>query len=518
MILGQIAERNARLSPEHPALIYQGRTVTHREFASMVRRSANALRTLGLKRQDRVAILAKNSPEYLALYVAAGLVGFIAVGINYRLSAAEQAEILRDCEPQFLLFEDEYIERAAELRPALGAQVPLLCVGDAPAWARSWNQALADASDALPAQLAAPEDAMLMIYTSGTTGKPKGVLLSIEGMVETAREYALAQEAKPTDRMLIVMPFYHIGGTAQLLSYMIVGATVVLHRLFDAEQILDSIQQYRITAGHLAPTMIQMMLDVQERAPREVGTLKTVCYASAPMSVALSQRARAAFGEIFLQIYGMTEQGIGTVLHKHQHFATGTPEQVGRLASAGQAFLNTEIRIVRDDGSPCATGESGEICTRSKALMKGYWRKPEATREAIGDGWMRTGDVGYLDHEEYLFVQDRKKDMIISGGENVYSREVEEALLLHPAVLETAVIGVPHPKWGETVKAFVVLRPGQAASTEDLVAHCRERIAGYKLPRSIEYLAALPRIASTNKVDKKSLRAPYWSGQDRQVA
>jgi acyl-CoA synthetase (AMP-forming)/AMP-acid ligase II len=518
MILGQIAERNARLWPDHPALVYHGRTISHREFASMVRRSASALRALGLKHQDRVAILGKNSPEYLALYVAAGLVGFIAVGINFRLSAAEQADILADCEPQFFLFEDEYAERAAELRPALGDQVPLVCIGDTPSWARSWKQALADAPDALPDRLAAPQDTKLMIYTSGTTGKPKGVLLSIEGMVETAREYALAMSAKPTDRMLIVMPFYHIGGTAQLLTYFIVGATVVLHRTFEAEHILDSIQQYRVTAAHFAPTMIQMMLDVQEQTPRDVASLQTVCYASAPMSVALSQRARAAFGEIFIQIYGMTEQGIGTILHKHQHYATGTAEQVGRLASAGQAFLNTDVRIVRDDGSPCATGESGEICTRSKGLMQGYWRKPEATRDAIGDGWMRTGDVGYLDHEDYLFVQDRKKDMIISGGENIYSREVEEALLLHPAVLETAVIGVPHPKWGETVKAFVVLRPGAAAAADALVAHCRERIAGYKLPRSIEYLAALPRIASTNKVDKKSLRAPYWSGQGRQIA
>lgn len=518
MILGQIAERNARLWPEKLAMIYDGREITYREFASMVRRSANALQRLGLKQQDRVAILSKNSPEYLALYVAAGLVGFIAVGINFRLSAAEQADILADCEPQFLLFEEEYAERVAELRPALGDHVPLVCIGETPSWACSWMLALAGASDDLPEQLAEPQDTMLMIYTSGTTGKPKGVLLSIEGMVETAREYALAMSAKSADCMLIVMPFYHIGGTSQLLTYFIVGATVVLHRTFEAEHILDSIQRHGVTAAHFAPTMIQMMLDVQERVPRDVASLQTVCYASAPMSVALSNRARAAFGEIFIQIYGMTEQGIGTILHKHQHHAIGTAEQVGRLASAGQPFLNTEIRIIRDDGSLCSCGESGEICTRSKALMQAYWRKHDATQEAIGDGWMRTGDVGYLDHEDYLFVQDRKKDMVISGGENIYSREVEEALLLHPAVLETAVVGVPHPKWGETVKAFVVFRPGSSAATEELVAHCRTRIAGYKLPRSIEFLTALPRIASTNKVDKKTLRAPYWSDDGRQIA
>ena len=518
MILGLIAERNARLWPDEPALIYEGRTLSHRDFANLVRRSAHALRSLGLQRQDRVAILSKNSPEYLALYVAAGLVGFVAVGINYRLSAAEQADILRDCEPQFFLFEDEYAERAGELRSALQPEVPMFCMGTPPAGLTSWSALLAAAPATLPDRLGEPGDTLLMIYTSGTTGKPKGVLLSNEGMVETAREYALAQGAQPADRMLIIMPFYHIGGTSQLLTYMIVGAPVVLHRVFEAERILDSIQQHQVTAAHFAPTMIQLMLDVQEREPRDVSTLRTVCYASAPMSVALSQRARAAFGEIFVQIYGMTEQGIGTILHKHQHFASGTPLQVGRLASAGQAFLNTDIKIIRDDGSTCETGESGEICTRSKALMQGYWRKPEATREAIGDGWMRTGDVGYLDHEQYLFVQDRKKDMIISGGENIYSREVEEALLMHPAVLETAVIGVPHPKWGETVKALVVFHPGRSATVDELNQHCRERIGGYKCPRSIEFLAALPRIASTNKVDKRSLRAPYWPAGGKQVA
>ena len=518
MILGLIAERNAALWPHEPAMIYEGRTISHGEFASMVRRSVNALQTLGLRRQDRVAILSKNSPEYLAIYVAAGLAGFVAVGINYRLSAAEQVDILLDCKPHYFLFEDEYVERAAELQPALAAGVPMLCMGAAPAGTLSWMELLAAAGDTLPDPLGEAGDTLLMIYTSGTTGKPKGVLLSNEGMVETAREYALAQGAQPTDRMLIIMPFYHIGGTTQLLTYMIVGAPVVLHRVFDAERILDSIQEHKVTAAHFAPTMIQLMLEVQECAPRNVASLRTVCYASAPMSVALSQRARAAFGEIFVQIYGMTEQGIGTILHKHQHFSTGTELQVGRLASAGQAFLNTDIKIIRDDGTTCATGESGEICTRSKALMQGYWGKPEATREAIGDGWMRTGDVGYLDSEQYLFVQDRKKDMIISGGENIYSREVEEALLLHPAVLETAVIGVPDPRWGETVKALVVFNPGRSATAEELTAHCRERIGGYKCPRSIEFLPALPRIASTNKVDKRSLRANWWPDSGRQVA
>lgn len=518
MILGQVVERNAQLYPEQTALIFEDRAIKQRDWAALMRRSAQALAALGIKRHGRVAILAKNSPEYLAVYLAAGLAGFTAIGINYRLSGPEQAQIVRDCEPQVLLFDAEHAAAALALRAVLPAGTALLCLDAQADGALPWQQALAAASDALPSELAEPGDTLLMIYTSGTTGSPKGVMLSNEGMLETAKEYALAQGARPTDRMLVVMPFYHIGGPGQLLTYLIMGATIVLHRQFDAQQILQSIQTHQVSAAHFAPTMIQMLLEQQERQPRQVHSLQTVCYASAPMSVALSRRARAAFGEIFVQIYGMTEQGIGTMLHKHQHLSEGTPEQVGRLASAGQAFLGTQIKIARDDGSVCATGESGEICTRSKGLMQGYWRKPEATAQAIVEGWMHTGDMGYLDAEGYLFVQDRKKDMIISGGENIYSREVEEALLLHPAVLEAAVIGVPDAKWGETVKAFVAFQGAQTATERQLQEHCRQLIAHYKCPRSIEAVPALPRIASTNKVDKRALRAPYWPAGGRQVA
>ena len=514
---GDVLERNALLYAEQEALVFEGRRYSQREFAALVRRSAQALAALGVKRQSRVAILAKNSPAYLALYLAAGLAGFTAVGINYRLSVAEQAEILADCEPQVFFFDAEHAAAAATLMAPLPAGTPCICLDGQADGAMTWDDRLAQASDAWPAERARPDDTLLMIYTSGTTGKPKGVMLSNEGMLETAKEYALAQGARPTDRMLVVMPFYHIGGPGQLLTYLVMGATIVLHRQFDATRILQSIEDEQVSAAHFAPTMIQILLDEQERQPRRVASLQTVCYASAPMSVALSKRARAAFGEIFVQIYGMTEQGIGTLLHKHQHFDEGTPEQVGRLASAGQAFLGTQIKIVRDDGNLCAPLESGEICTRSKALMQGYWRKPEASAQALQDGWMHTGDVGYLDADGYLFVQDRKKDMIISGGENIYSREVEEALLLHPSVLEAAVIGIPDAKWGESVKAFVAFKPGQSADAQTLQAHCRRLIAHYKCPRSVDILAALPRITSTNKIDKRALRAPYWPAGGRQV-
>ena len=518
MILGDVIERNALCYSGHPAILFEGRTITFGEFASRVRRLINALLARGLRRQDRIAVLAQNCPEHVEVHGAAGLGGFIAVGLNYRLSAVEQADILRDCTPAALVFDSSYAERVAELRPALPPGTRLLCVGAPVDWAEPYEAALAAVSDCAPEIRAHEDDTVFLIYTSGTTARAKGVMLGNEGQFEQARAQALAHGAQQDDRMLIVMPFYHIGGTTELLTFFIVGATIVLHRAFDAHRILESIQTHRVTSAHLAPTMIQMMIEVQEKSPFDVSSLRTVCYASAPMSVALSRRAMSVFGPIFMQVYGMTEHGPATALLKHQHLPDGLPREAGRLASAGQPFLATRIRVVREDGSDCGIGEVGEVRMRSKAIMQGYWRNAKATADAISDGWMRSGDMGYFDEDRFLFIVDRKKDMIVSGGENIYSREVEEALLLHPAVLEAAVIGVPDGKWGESVKAFVALKSGARATETELIEHCRSMIASYKKPRSVEFREALPRLSSTNKIDKKTLREPFWADRDRQVS
>ncbi|MES2912385.1 MAG: AMP-binding protein, partial [Pseudomonadota bacterium] len=309
-----------------------------------------------------------------------------------------------------------------------------------------------------------------------------------------------------------------IGGPTELLTYLVTGSTIVLHRTFDAHAILQSMQDSGVTAAHLAPTMIQMVLEVQEKTPYDLSKLHTIIYASAPMSVALSKRARAAFGPVFMQIYGMSELGLGSVLLKHQHILDGTPAQVKRLASAGQPYLGTDMKIVGKDGKTCAVGETGDLLMRSKALMQGYWNRPEQTREAMpADGFLRTGDMGYFDDEGFLFIVDRKKDMVVSGGENIYSREVEEVLLQHPAVAEAAVVGVPDPKWGESVMAFLVLRPGMQVTEEEVVEHCKKSLASYKKPKFVRVIDVMPRVVSTNKIDKRALRAPFWAGSDRQV-
>ena len=518
MILGDILERNARLYPHHPAFRFEGRTITHREHAQRACRFANALIARGIGKGDRVAVLSQNRPEYIEVYSASELAGFITVGLNYRLSAPEQAQILADCTPRVLVFEAQYAERARGLAAGLATTVLLVSVDAGVEGAEDFETMLEEASPERPRLRPVESDTAFLIYTSGSTGRPKGVMHSHTSFLEMSRSTAQVSSVSQADRQLIVMPYYHIGAKVEQFGYTMYGATIVLHRAFDARAVLESMASEGVTAAHLAPTMIQMMLDSGEAGRHDLSRLHTICYASAPMSGPQLRRAIATFGPVFMQIYGMSEAALGTALYKHQHILDGTPAQVARLASAGQPALEDEVRTVRDDGTDCAVGEVGEIWGRARSLMQGYWGNPAGTAAVMtDDGYFRTGDMGYFDDEGFLFVVDRKKDMIISGGENIYSREVEEALVRHPAVLEAAVIGVPDERWGETVKAFVVLREGATTSAVDLIEHCRSLIASYKKPSSVEFMKALPRLSSTNKVDKKVLREPYWRGKERQT-
>ena len=517
MILGDIIERNARLYPEHAALRFEGRTITHSEHAERAIRLANALIALEVRKGDRLAVLAQNRPEYIETYSASEIAGFITVGLNYRLAAPEQAQILADCAPRVVLFEAQYAARMVDLVPDLPAGCLLISYDAAVAGAHDYAALLEAASSKRPAQRPVESDTAFLIYTSGSTGRPKGVMHSHSSFFEMARAMAQISAVSQADRQLIVMPYYHIGAKVEQFGYTMYGATIVLHRAFDARAVLASMASEGVTAAHLAPTMIQMMLDCGEADRHDLSRLHTVCYASAPMSEVQLRRSIATFGPVFMQVYGMSEAALSTVLYKHQHVLEGTPAQVARLASAGQPVLEDEVRTVRADGSDCASGEVGEIWGRSKSLMQGYWGNPEGYTQVMTDGFMRTGDMGYFDDEGFLFVVDRKKDMIISGGENIYSREVEEALLKHPQVREAAVIGVPDARWGESVKAFVVLREAQSVTAADIIEHCRTQIASYKKPASVEFVEALPRLSSTNKVDKKALREPYWQGKDRQT-
>jgi acyl-CoA synthetase (AMP-forming)/AMP-acid ligase II len=511
--LGDLTVRNLTLRANAPAIFFEGRTITHGQLADRAFRLANALIGLGVGRGDRVAILAQNCPEYMETYAAGELGGWTTVTINFRLAAAEIGYILSDSQPKVLIVEQQFLDLLAAAAPSLRY---IMTIGSAGPDLH-YEKVLAGGDSGRPNVRVDPEDIAHLIYTSGTTGKPKGVMLSHRAQMQSALISALEAQVRPTDRLALAMPFYHIGAKNQWLSHSVYGCPIILHRAFRPVPFFEAMREHAATVTLLAPTMLNDLLDATHCDRNALPSLNKIFYSAAPMPEALLRRCMAAFGSILAQIYGMTEcGGPGCTLHAHQHVLDGPPHVVRRLRSAGQPMIGCDVRVVRPDGSDCAAGEPGEIVIRSNCLMTGYWNNHPATLEAMRGGYLHTGDIGERDQDGFIFVVDRLKDMIVSGGENIYSREVEEALMSHGAILEAAVVGAPDERWGEAVVAFVVKRQGQEVSADEVIAHCRERIAGYKRPREVRFIEALPKLPN-GKIEKFKLRAPLWVGRERTV-
>jgi acyl-CoA synthetase (AMP-forming)/AMP-acid ligase II len=504
MVVADVLERNARLRGAAPAFIFEGRSLSHRDFATRSFALGNALLSLGLAPQSRVAVLAQNRIEYFEASAGIGAAGLITVNLNWRLAAPELARIIADCEPEVLLFDSASEALARSISSSIRHPIAF---DRAPDWARPYESLVSSAPPTRPPVIVHREAIESLTYTSGTTGQAKGVMISHRALLRSASIIGWEGDARTEDRVLIVMPLYHVGGKIEQMAFWLAGATTLLHSGFDAAAVLRAFHRDGVTAAHLAPTMIAWLLDHPDLAATDHHLLRLIHYASAPMAVPLLRRAIAAFGPIFLQVYGMTECITATILKPFQHVLDGDKASVRRLASAGQPCFGVDIRCVRPDGSECALDEPGEVEIRAPGLMSGYWNRHALTLSVVRDGWFRTGDIGFLDLDGYLFIADRLKDMIISGGENIYSREVEDALMSHPAVHEASVTGVADPQWGESVKAWVVLRPGHPPDPPALIEHCRTLIASYKKPRFIEFIPDLPRLFN-GKVDKKALRAP----------
>lgn len=510
--LGTNIERNERLYPGRPALVYGQRRITYAEYARRARRLASALHRRGLRRQDRYSVLAMNCPEFVECYAAAEWAGYLIATINFRLAAPEIAYMIEDAAPRLLFFEAQYAELVAQLRPQIQGVEHFICIGDLPpavgAWAESYDHFIAEGDDAGPPFRAEPDDYLYLVYTSGTTGKAKGVVHRHPSCLRIAEVLSSELKLDASDRLLAIAPMFHMGVRTLALAAHFRGGCVVLHRSFDAQAVNATIEQERISAVHLVPTMVQAILDAPNFGDSDHSSLKMLMYAAAPMPTPVLRRAVEAFGPITYNGYGQTEINGLTFLYPHQHELDGDSEQGRRLGSVGQPHWQAALKIVDDAGQTLAAGEVGEVCARSETAMAGYWNNTRATLETVRDGWVYTGDMGYLDDEGYLYLVDRKKDMIISGGENIYSREVEEALAAHPDVYETAVLGVPDAYWGESVKAVVVLKAGSRLHPEALIAHCKTRIASYKCPKSVDIVAELPRLA-TGKINKVELRERF---------
>jgi acyl-CoA synthetase (AMP-forming)/AMP-acid ligase II len=514
MYLTQGLHRALQQHPGDVMTICGDRERTYSEVAGRVARLASALRELGVNRGDRVAMLSVNSDRYVEYLLAVPWADAVLNPVNVRWSPAEVAYSLADSGSTVLFVDDNFVSMVPALREAhSGLRTVIHCGDGEPPDGMVSYEELISAHQPVPDVRRGGQDLAGVFYTGGTTGFPKGVMLSHAALVTSALGLVATGRTFVTgDRFLHVAPMFHLADLATFNAVLMLGGSHVMVPAFKPRAVLDAIQRHRVTATLLVPTMIQLVVDDPAVAGFDLASLRSVVYGASPISPAVLDRAMKVFDSAdFTQGYGMTELApLATLLSPEDH------RNGALLRSAGRAAPNTEIRVVDPDGLEVPAGTQGEITVRGGNVMQGYWNKPEETAAVLRDGWMHTGDGGYLDEDGYLFVVDRLKDMIVSGGENVYSIEVENALAEHPAVAQCAVIGVPDAQWGERVHAVVVLRDGVPATAEELRAHSKSLIAGYKTPRSIEFADSLP-ISGAGKILKRELRRKYWDNTDRHV-
>ena len=511
-LLTDIPDIHGRNRPDHVAVRFEGRDLTYAELDRRSAQVAGLLQREGVAPGDRVAWLGRASEAWYEIFFGAARARACFAPINTRLAPPEIAFILKDSGADLFFVSPEFFAVVEQILPDIGRPVRVIAVGGAHPIFASY----ATLRDSAPTPSLTPpalEDDVLQLYTSGTTGLPKGVRL-------THGNYAAFLELRHVvpgflyeaeDSVLILMPMFHVAGTNISFAGLASGGRIVLQAEFSPAEVLATIAAERIAHSFLAPVMINALLQTPGVEATNFSSMKTVSYGASPISEAVLAAATKVFGCGFIQFYGMTETtGAGTTLGPGDHRGV-------LMRSCGKPWPTLESRIADENGQTLGPGEIGEIEIRGPIIMAGYWNRPEATAETIrADGWLRTGDAGYQDENGFFFVHDRVKDMIVSGGENVYPAEVENAILGCPGVADAAVIGVPDERWGEAVKAIIVAAPGAQPDPADIIAWARQRIAGFKAPKTVEFVDVLPRNPS-GKVLRRELRKPYWEGRDRKV-
>ena len=508
-------DEHARASPGAVAIRYEGRDTSYAGLAAASNRVANALIAGGCGRGSRVGLLDLNSERFLEAFIGAAKAACVPVGINSRLAGPELEFVIRDAQMPLLLVGRDHYAPVEAIEARLPAHTVILALnGGHVRWPdyRAWREQHAPApSTRTPGQ----DDDLLQLYSSGTTGHPKGACHTLRAWSAWGAMCANAGWGRyiQDTTMLACMPLHHIAALGTSLLALQSGARVVLMRRFDAAGCLDAIERERITDTILAPAIIQALLAAPQSEQRDLSSLKQLLYGAAPISESLLERLRERLSCRLVQLYGMTENlGLTTFLSAADH-----DPALGRLRSSGRPYAGNELCVIDPDGQRLPSGSIGEVLVRGPTLMRCYWANEPATRAALAGGWLHTGDAGFLDDHGWLFLLDRVQDMIISGGENIYPAEVENAIAGHPDVAEIAVIGVPDERWGEAVKAIVVPKGGARPGLASLRAHAAKCIASYKLPVTVDFIDALPRNAS-GKVLRRRLREPYWAGRDRRIS
>ena len=507
MILGDFAVINARKQPKKDAIIFGDWRESFKEYNGRINSIANALYDMGVKKGDKVAILSDICPQYAEMYFAVAKGGFVIVPLNYRLAESELSKIINDSEANTLIVKKIYLEKILPIRKQLGKIKNYICIGGEAESFLDYETLVKKFPADEPNVKIHEDETLWLLYTSGTTGRAKGVELTHRGLCWAAIITTLAYDhLEPDDIGLLFAPPHALGFSNTLMTHWYIGSTVVLLERFEPLEVMKAIEQFKITSFWAVPTMLRMMIKHPDFFRYDLSSLRSIFYAGAPISEDLQKEIINAFGPILTQGFGQTESGGPlTFISKRNHL------RIEKRRSVGKPYPGVDLRIVDENDNDVPIGEAGEIVFRGDLAMKGYWNAPEANVEVFKGGWVHTGDIGKLDEDGYLYLVDRKKDMIVSGGTNIFSKEVEEVINEHPAVAESAVIGVPDEHWGEAIMAIVILREGTTLTQDELLEFCKDKMGSYKRPKSVEFVTEFPR-NPTGKILKPILREKYRKG------
>ncbi len=511
--LGDIVRRSALNYPDFEAIVFENNRLTYSELNQRTNRLANALVEKGYGKGDRVTVLAENTHKYLELYFSVSKLGVSLTPLNFRLSDTELTHIVNDSEATCLLVGDGYEERALGLKPELKNIREWIALDNELPGCQYYERIIEGATSDEPEVEVDEEEMAILMYTGGTTGLPKGVMMSHRNLMTAFMSSILIAGFDRRDATCFILPLFHVSFWPAM-AILMVGGKVVINRKPDLNEILRLIQDEKCTHINSVPTIYQWILQLTNPDDYDLSSLRSMTYAGSPFPPEILKQCIQKFGNIFSQGYGMTEALGATGLGEWDHELEGGKSRL--LASAGKPSPCAEIRIVDENNIPMPANGIGEILIKGKHVMMGYWKKPDLTREVIRNGWLHTGDMGYVDNDGYLFMVDRKADMIVTGGENVYPKETEDVLYQHPAVMECAVVSAPDEKWGERVQAVVTMKPDQTVSPEELIAHCKDNLSGFKCPKNIEIWEEIPK-TPIGKIIRKDVKKKFWDGQERSI-
>lgn len=517
MYLTQGLHRSLQLNPERIATTFRGRQRTYRQVADRVARLASGLRELGMGVDDRVGMLALNSDRYMEFMLSVWWGGGVLNPVNIRWSVPEIVYSLDDCDTRILFVDDHFLSMVEAITATAKYPPLLIHVGDGPApeGLLSFEQLISDSQPMRDVNRGGDDMAAIM-YTGGTTGLPKGVIQTHLNLWSSAIMRMAEHPILRNSTTLHVAPMFHTASMARVVFQLVSGEASCFIPAFEPLEMLQTLERERVTETLLVPTMLQALLMHPEFSHFDLRSLKRIAYGASPIALAVLERAIDTLPDCeFMHAYGMTETSPVICLNPHaNHGPEGRVS--GLVRSVGRALLGIDLRIVDEHDQEVPRGTVGEIILRGPNVMKGYWNRPQETAHTLRGGWMHTGDGGYMDEQGYVFIVDRLKDMIVSGGENIFSAEVENVIARHPAIAMSAVIGVPNDKWGEAVHAVVVLKPGSEVSETQLIEHCRAHIAGYKCPKTVAFVSGLP-LSAAGKILKRELREPFWKDRARAV-